>query len=91
MSRACTPFTIIEHSKAKLGIHGLPMDSGDMFTPDGLTKDSELIEDFYGSKGYIEISQGQALHVTRVPNLDTGTMDLEFALDDCRKIPRPEN
>ena len=50
-----------EHSKAKLGVHGLPMDSGDMFTPDGLTKDTDLIEDFYGSKGYIEISEGRAL------------------------------
>ncbi len=74
-----------EHSKAKLGAHGLPMDSGDVFTPDGLTKDSSLIGDFYGSKGYIEISQGQALRVNRVPNVETGTMDLEFILDDCEK------
>jgi outer membrane protein insertion porin family len=74
-----------EHSRDKLGVHGLPMDSGDTFTPDGLTKDSDLIEDFYGSKGYIEISQGQALHINRVPNVDTGTMDLEFNLDDSEK------
>src|ERR1039457_4694089 len=74
-----------EHAKGKLGAHGLPMDSGDVFTPDGLTKDSGLIEDFYGSKGYIEISQGQALRVNRVPNVETGTMDLEFALDDSEK------
>jgi outer membrane protein insertion porin family len=74
-----------EHSKAKLGVHGLPMDTGDTFTPDGLTKDSDLIEDFYGSKGYIEISQGQALHILRVPNVETGTMDLEFNVDECEK------
>jgi outer membrane protein insertion porin family len=74
-----------EHSKAKLGVHGLPMDTGDVFTPDGLTKDTDLIEDFYGSKGYIEINQGQALHVSRVPNVDTGTMDLEYQLDDSQK------
>ena len=74
-----------EHSKAKLGAHGLPMDTGDIFTPDGLTKDSELIEDFYGSKGYIEISEGQALRINRVPNVDTGTMDLDFQLDDSQK------
>ena len=55
------------------------MDSGDTFTPDGLTKDTELIEDFYGSKGYIEISEGQALHVNNVPNVETGTMDLDFS------------
>jgi outer membrane protein insertion porin family len=74
-----------QHSKAKLGAHGLPMDSGDVFKPDGLSQDTELIEDFYGSKGYIEISQGQALRVNRVPNVETGTMDLEFVLDDSQK------
>jgi len=74
-----------EHSKAKLGVHGLPMDTGDVFTPDGLSKDTDLIEDFYGSKGYIEINQGQALHVGRVPNVETGTMDLEYQLDDSQK------
>ena len=74
-----------QHSKAKLGVHGLPMDSGDIFKPDGLSQDTELIEDFYGSKGYIEISQGQALRVNRVPNVETGTMDVEFALDDSQK------
>ena len=74
-----------EHSKAKLGAHGLPMDSGDIFTPDGLTKDTEAIQDFYGSKGYLEISDGQALRVLRVPNLENSTMDLEFQLDDSQK------
>ncbi len=74
-----------QHSKARLGTHGLPMDTGDTFTPDGLSKDTELIEDFYGSKGYIEIAQGQALRVTRVPNVENSTMDLEFAIDDSQK------
>ncbi len=67
-----------QHQKGKLGAHGLPMDSGDIFTPAGMTKDTDLVQDFYGSKGYIEISQGQALRVKRVPNLETGTMDLEY-------------
>jgi outer membrane protein insertion porin family len=74
-----------EHSKAKLGVHGLPMDSGDVFTPDGLTKDSDLIEDFYGSKGYIDVSEGRALHKRWVPNVDNGTMDVEFNLDESEK------
>src|SRR5665213_2491110 len=74
-----------QHLKAKLGVHGLPMDSGDVFTPDGLGKDTDLIEDFYGSKGYTDISDGHALHVIRVPNVETGTMDLEFQLDDSQK------
>jgi outer membrane protein insertion porin family len=74
-----------EHSKAKEGAHGLPMDTGDVFSPNGLTKDTEAIEDFYGSKGYVEISQGKALHVVRVPNVENHTMDLEFQVDEDQK------
>ena len=74
-----------QHSKAKLGANALPMDTGNIFTPDGLTKDTEAIEDFYGSKGYIEIAQGQALHTVRVPNVETGTMDLEFQIAESQK------
>jgi outer membrane protein insertion porin family len=61
------------------------MKTGGVFTPDGLTKDTEAVQDFYGSKGYIEISQGQALRVLRVPNVENGTMDLEFQMDDSQK------
>ena len=74
-----------QHSKAKLGVHGFPMDVGSIFTPDGLTKDQTALEDFYGSKGYIEVSQGEALRVARVPNVDTGTMDLNFQVDEGQK------
>ncbi len=74
-----------QHSKAKLGSHALPMDSGDTFTPDGLSKDTELVHDFYGSRGYIEIAQGHALRVNRVPNVETGTMDLEFVVEESQK------
>ena len=74
-----------EHLKSKLGPNNLPMDVGDTFTPDGLGKDNEAVQDFYGSKGYIEAAQGQALRVLRVPNLEKSTMDLEFQLDEMQK------
>ncbi len=74
-----------KHSKAKLGPHALPMDAGDVFTPDGLAKDTEAIEDLYGSKGYLEIAEGQALRVLRVPNLENGTMDLQFQIEESQK------
>jgi len=74
-----------EHSKDKMGAHGLPMDGGDIFTPDGLNKDTQAIEDFYGSKGYIDVVQGPALRATYIPNVDTGTMDLEFKIDEGQK------
>jgi outer membrane protein insertion porin family len=71
-----------EHLKGKLGPHGLPMDSGDIFTPDGLSKDATAMEDFYGGKGYIDVQQGTTLQIVRIPNVDTGTMDLEFQIDE---------
>ncbi|HEV2437506.1 MAG TPA: outer membrane protein assembly factor BamA [Verrucomicrobiae bacterium] len=74
-----------EHERGKLGPHGLPMDVGDVFTPEGLDKDVTAVEDFYGSKGYINVKQGPALQVVRVPNVDTGTMDLEFQIDEGHK------
>jgi outer membrane protein insertion porin family len=74
-----------EHSKARLGTNNLPMDVGDTFTPGGLEKDTTAIEDFYGTKGYIDAAQGQTLRVVRIPNVDTGTMDLEFVVDEGEK------
>jgi outer membrane protein insertion porin family len=74
-----------QHLKGKLGPNNLPMDVGDIFTPDGLQKDTQAIEDFYGSKGYIGVAQGQGLRVVRIPNVDTGTMDLEFQIDEGQK------
>jgi len=74
-----------ERARGKVGPHGLPMDVGDIFTPDGLEKDLQAIEDFYGSKGYINVKQGPTLQAVRIPNVDTGTMDLEFQIDEGHK------
>jgi outer membrane protein insertion porin family len=74
-----------EHSKAKLGAHGLVMDVGDIFTPAGLKKDTQAVEDFYGSKGYLDVVQGASLRVVRIPNVDTSTMDLEFQIKEGQK------
>ena len=72
----------MQRSKAALGVHNLPMDSGNVFSPEGLTKDITAVGDFYGHHGHIEVSQGETLHVLRIPNVDTGTMDLEFQIDE---------
>lgn len=70
----------------KIGPNGLPMDVGAVFTPKGLTKDIEAVEDFYGSKGYVDVSGGSRnLRVIRIPNTETGTMDLEFQIDEGQK------
>lgn len=73
-----------ENSKAKLGPNGLPMDTTNIFTPQGLEKDTTAVQDFYGSKGYIEIAQGRALRVATVPNVQEGTMDLDFQVGECQ-------
>jgi outer membrane protein insertion porin family len=71
-----------QDSKVKLGTNGLVMDVGSVFTPGGLKTNSEAMQDFYGSKGYIEIAEGQALHVQTVPNIEKGTMDLDFQIGE---------
>jgi outer membrane protein insertion porin family len=77
--------TVYNH-RVKLGPNGLPMDVGDNFTPKGLTKDIEAVEDLYGSKGYIDVSSSSRnLVVLKIPNTETGTMDLEFKIDEGQK------
>ncbi len=75
-----------KRAKAKLGPHGLQMDVGDIFTPKGLTTDTEQVEDYYGAKGYIDVtSQSRNLRVLRIPNTESGTIDLEFQIDEGQK------
>jgi outer membrane protein insertion porin family len=74
-----------QNLKGALGTNGFAMDVGNIYTPDGLRKDTVAIEDFYGSKGYIDVQQGPTLRVIRIPNVETGTMDLEFQIDEGQK------
>jgi outer membrane protein insertion porin family len=72
--------------KPKLGPNGLAMDSGDIFTPDGLSKDMQAIADFYGGRGYIDVAPySRNFTVERIPNTATGTIDLEFLIDEGQK------
>ena len=46
----------------------------------------DAVEDFYGAKGYIDVTPGSRnLNVVRIPNTETGTMDLEFQIDEGKK------
>jgi len=74
-----------QRDKSKLGPNALPMDVGDVFKPSGLRKDTTAVEDFYGSKGYIDVTQGRGLVVLKIPNTESGTMDLEFQIDEGQK------
>jgi outer membrane protein insertion porin family len=82
--RHAHPGTVMK--KQVFGPHGLRMDTGDIFTPDGLGTNIQDIADFYGSKGFIDVSRySKNLNVERVPNTDTGTMDLDFQIDEGQK------
>ena len=69
-----------QHLRGTPGPNGFVMDVGSIVTPDGLRKATVALEDFYGSKGYIDVVQGSTLRVLRIPNVDAGTMDLEFQI-----------
>ena len=83
-NRAAHPGSALK--KIKLGPNGLEMDIGDVFTPEGLNKDTDAIKDFYGSKGYIDVTPGSRnLIVNKIPNTESGTMDLEFKIEEGPK------
>jgi outer membrane protein insertion porin family len=71
--------------KTKIGEHGLEDDAGMIFKPQALEHDIKAIEDLYGSKGYIDVKEGPNLRVTRIPNTESGTMDIEYAIDSGQK------
>ena len=54
-------------SKLKMGV-------GQTFTPKGLHKDTEIVQDIYGTKGYIDAR----INPRKNPNTQTGTMDLVY-------------
>lgn len=62
------------------------MKEGDTFTPGGLSKDTMAVEDFYGAKGYIDASTSSGnLRVTKIPNTEKGTIDLEYKVEEGQK------
>jgi len=59
----------------------IEMTVGKIFTPQGLQKDREAIQDFYGAKGYIDMRVASI----KVANTTTGTMDLVYEIDEKNK------
>ncbi|MEO7677639.1 MAG: outer membrane protein assembly factor BamA, partial [Verrucomicrobiota bacterium] len=59
----------------------LEMTVGKIFTPKGLQKDREAIQDFYGAKGYIDAR----VHEVKTANTATGTIDLLYEIDEKNK------
>jgi outer membrane protein insertion porin family len=60
----------------------LKMKVGETFTPTGLAKDREALEDYYGSRGYIEAR----VFPRKNPNIETGTMDIVYEIAESDKV-----
>ena len=63
-----------------------PMKEGTTFTAKGMSKDIEAVQDFYGSKGHIDVEPDNGnLKVSRIANTEKGTMDLHFKVEEGQK------
>jgi outer membrane protein insertion porin family len=54
----------------------LKMTTGQVFTPDGLTKDTKSLQDYYGARGYLDT----VVRSERVPNVESGQLDLTYTI-----------
>jgi outer membrane protein insertion porin family len=54
----------------------LKMKNGKTFTPGGMAADQKAIEDYYGTRGYLDT----VARPTRVPNVETGRIDITYAI-----------
>ncbi len=54
----------------------LKMTTGKTFTPGGMSADQKAIEDYYGTRGYLDTMVRPA----RAPNVETGRIDLTYTL-----------
>ncbi len=62
------------------------MKSGSVFTAEGLRKDTDAIQNFYDARGFIDVGRGAGnLRVSRAANVETGTMDLKFHVEEGQK------
>lgn len=55
--------------------------AGEVFSPKGLAADVNAIEDFYGSRGYIDA----AVSAIKIPNVENSTIDLVYRIEESGK------
>lgn len=61
---------------------GLNLTPGETFKPREHTRDIELIEDFYGARGYIDVQFPSTLEAVRIPNTADNTIDLAYRITE---------
>ncbi len=62
------------------------MKEGSVFTAEGLTKDTQAVQNFYDGRGYIDVGRNPAnLQVRRIPNTEKATIDLQYKVEEGQK------
>ena len=61
------------------------MKEGDIFTLKGLSQDTEAVGNFYDARGHIDVARDGGLRAKRVPNTETGTMDINYQVEEGQK------
>jgi outer membrane protein insertion porin family len=62
------------------------MKEGDIFTAQGLRKNTQAVQNFYDGRGYIDVGRNpNNLRTRLIPNVQTGTMDVEFKVEEGQK------
>jgi len=56
----------------------LNIKTGDVFSPEKIDEDVELLKDFYGQIGYLDTF----IRIERLPNVETGIIDLTFVVSE---------
>lgn len=61
---------------------GIELKPGDVFSPEEVDEASTAFSDFYGSVGYLDAR----VDVQRIPNLETGAIDINFAISEGERF-----
>ncbi len=61
------------------------MKEGDVFSMKDLARDTEAVGNFYDARGHIDVAGSGNLRAKRIPNTDTGTMDIQYVVSEGQK------
>lgn len=67
---------------SELLMSGMELKEGDVFSPKDIDEANEALTDLYGSVGYLDCR----VNIKRVPNLETGRIDLEFEVTEGERF-----
>lgn len=66
----------------ELLLDAIELEEGDIFSPKLVDEDTTTLQEFYGSVGYLDCR----IDVQRIPNLETGAIDINFAVNEGERF-----